>query len=285
MTFAPATIRSAGSYLVGKGFINSGIVGDADHVGGGTSYHLGRDDLRAGAYSILTSRDRAGLSYAASALDISHVTKPRLRLFSGWLVAQCRANAPGTSDIREIIYSPDGLTVWRWDRERGYASAPVKSVYAGGAWTQGDMSHRYHTHVSFYRDAEYRAKTGIFTPYFLVTPPPPDTSTEETMNIEHKIERWTLDGGPGKVTTLGAPILESGTVDYSKRLAYLSDGGGANPRLELVDRFERLSVPDASKDVPLRSALANYAIPVTPDPRVASIKAKVAALNADVQND
>jgi hypothetical protein len=33
-----------------------------------------------------------------------------------WLVGRCKAGDPDAADIREIIYTPDGKTVQRYDR-------------------------------------------------------------------------------------------------------------------------------------------------------------------------
>ena len=62
------------------------------------------------------------------------------------------------ADVREIIYSPDGQRVLRWDRERGASSMPRPG--------EADASHLTHTHVSFYRDSEHRDKVPLFAPYF-----------------------------------------------------------------------------------------------------------------------
>jgi len=120
-----------------------GIVGDVNHRGG---YHCGSDRVDADDYSVDESpRDSAGLTLSASALDVgmfSVVVGGRthnLRTFSTWCVAQCVAGASDTRDIREIIYSPDGRTVKRWDRLRKR--------------TTGDSSHLTHTHFSFFRDS------------------------------------------------------------------------------------------------------------------------------------
>ncbi|MCZ7379489.1 hypothetical protein [Micromonospora sp. WMMC250] len=120
-----------------------GIVGDSAHRGG---YHCGSDRVVANDYSVVESpRDRAGLTLDAAALDVGQFDvrsggrTNTLRSFSIWCVAQCAANAADTRDIREIIYSPDGSTVKRWDRL--------------GKRTSGDSSHRWHTHFSFFRDA------------------------------------------------------------------------------------------------------------------------------------
>ncbi|WP_247677323.1 hypothetical protein [Micromonospora sp. C41] len=120
-----------------------GIVGDPAHRGG---YHCGSDRVVSRDYSVVESaRDRTGLAQWASALDVgtfsirSGGSTHNLRTFSTWMVRQCEANAPDTRDIREIIYSPDGRTVRRWDRL--------------GKRTSGDSSHLYHTHFSFFRDS------------------------------------------------------------------------------------------------------------------------------------
>ncbi|MGW2623825.1 hypothetical protein [Micromonospora taraxaci] len=120
-----------------------GIVGDPSHRGG---YHCGSDRVVPNDYSVVESpRDRAGLTLDASALDIGQFDvrsggrSNTLPSFSVWCVAQCAANAADTRDIREIIYSPDGSTVKRWDRL--------------GKRATGDSSHRWHTHFSFFRDA------------------------------------------------------------------------------------------------------------------------------------
>ncbi len=127
-----------------------GLVGDTKHAQGGDSYHLGADQIRArngrDRYSVDESpRDRQGLDEHASGVDVGwfKVTTPRgtftLRDFSVWLVGLCKAGDPDTQDLREVIYSPDGKVVKRWDNE--------------GRRTTGDSSHLSHTHLSEYRDA------------------------------------------------------------------------------------------------------------------------------------
>ncbi|RLP93030.1 hypothetical protein EAD89_07180 [Micromonospora sp. BL4] len=120
-----------------------GIVGDPAHRGG---YHCGSDRVVTNDYSVVESpRDRAGLTLDAAALDVGGFEvrvdgrTHTLPSFSLWCVGQCAANAADTRDIREIIYSPDGSTVRRWDRL--------------GRRSSGDSSHRWHTHFSFFRDA------------------------------------------------------------------------------------------------------------------------------------
>ncbi|NJP32409.1 hypothetical protein [Micromonospora thermarum] len=134
-----------------------GIVGDSNHRGG---YHCGSDRVVANDYSVVESpRDSSGLTLDAAALDVglfqvgSGGGTHTLRTFSVWCVQQCVANAPDARDIREIIYSPDGRTVRRWDRL--------------GRRTTGDNSHLWHTHFSFFRDSikAGRDQTPLFRRY------------------------------------------------------------------------------------------------------------------------
>lgn len=134
-----------------------GIVGNAAHRGG---YHCGADRVVANDYSVHESaRDRNGLSDFASALDVGLFNvrvagkAHNLHSFSVWCVAQCKANTPDSRDIREIIYSPDGKVVKRWDRL--------------GKRFSGDSSHLYHTHFSYFRDATKagRDQTPLFRRY------------------------------------------------------------------------------------------------------------------------
>lgn len=153
MTRAPANLQAVRSLLLthldnapGPDDLDPGevgIVGDSAHRGG---YHCGSDRVVTNDYSVVESpRDRAGLTLDAAALDVGQFNvrsggrTNTLASFSVWCVAQCAANAADTRDIREIIYSPDGSTVKRWDRL--------------GKRTTGDSSHRWHTHFSFFRDA------------------------------------------------------------------------------------------------------------------------------------
>lgn len=120
-----------------------GIVGDPNHRGG---YHCGSDRVVDDDYSVHESpRDLRGLTRYACALDVG---KFRVRTaigtydlphYSRWLVAQCAANTADTQHIREVIYSPDGKVVRRWDRLHRR--------------TTGDTSHLFHTHESYFRDA------------------------------------------------------------------------------------------------------------------------------------
>ncbi|MFI1197685.1 hypothetical protein ACH4T9_31115 [Micromonospora sp. NPDC020750] len=166
-----------------------GIVGDPAHRGG---YHCGADRVVTNDYSVTEStRDRAGLSDYASALDVGQFSVQSggrthdLRSFSAWCVQQCAADAADTRDIREIIYSPDGRTVRRWDRL--------------GKRSTGDSSHRWHTHFSFFRDSTKagRDQTPLFRRYLtsigLIRPTPPEVPE---MQLTDRIRRDT--GNPGR---------------------------------------------------------------------------------------
>lgn len=151
MTYAPQSLKDAQIYLhdkTGLPWVSLGIVGDVNHHGG---YHQGEGNVSSTDYSVdESSRDSRGLTGAASAIDIGSFS--RLREMSVWIVDQCKVGAADTLDIREVIYSPDGRTVKRWDRL--------------GRRSTGDSSHLTHTHISYHRDSEARDKTGLFRRFF-----------------------------------------------------------------------------------------------------------------------
>lgn len=164
MTYAPARLLDVRRFvqpIVGLPDESLGIAPDAAHVGG---YHCGWDRRRIvdGVLSDYSwqesSRDWNHRTDAASAFDLGwfdvKLSGRRVTLldFNRWLVDECAAGARDTSDIREVIYTPDGSTVRRWDRLGRRAS--------------GDSSHLSHTHVSYFRDAEAQDKTGPFRRFF-----------------------------------------------------------------------------------------------------------------------
>jgi hypothetical protein len=141
VTYAPADLIAALDYLHLRGapWDSLGCVGDTAH--GAAGYHIGADLVPADDYSRSeSSRDRSHTTDAAAAIDFSGA--PWWTDLTLWLVDQCKTGAPGTEDIREIIYTPDGRTVRRWDRL--------------GIRASGDDSHLYHSHLSFFRDSEGR---------------------------------------------------------------------------------------------------------------------------------
>jgi len=182
MTFAPQPLLAAREYIIREYGVPAnavGVVGGPSHRGG---YHCGSDRTVNNDYSVVESaRDRNGLSRAASALDVGEFSKRigsrtiNLRDFSVWLVAQCKANAPDTADIREVIYTDNGSTVKRWDRL--------------GRRTSGDSSHLWHTHISYFRDSEKRDKTTLFKRYL-----GDDVSAKDIWN-SYFIEKIDKDAG------------------------------------------------------------------------------------------
>ncbi|MGH7774459.1 MAG: hypothetical protein ACREQA_19725 [Candidatus Binatia bacterium] len=159
MTYAPGKLLELRGYLKPLTWLSDNALGITSD-GYGHGYHRGRDSISfANDYSVTESaRDRDGLTNAASAIDIGLFDRTTsgqrrtLRSLSLWLVEQCKAGATDTRDIREIIYTPDGQVVRRWDRL--------------GRRTSGDDSHLTHTHISWFRDSEYRDKIAVFRRYF-----------------------------------------------------------------------------------------------------------------------
>ena len=197
MTFAPASIQEARQLLaehldLHPGHVPAdlrlgeiGIVGNPDHEDG---YHLGKDRLPNRSYSVDESvRDKRGLSNAAAALDIGSFAitvagqDHNLRTFSAWLVKQCKAGTEDTQDIREVIYSLDGDEVKRWDRLRKR--------------TSGDISHRTHTHVSYFRDSENRDKTALYLRYLTEIELIEEDMDQSTFN-ERMDSWWTARMSP-----------------------------------------------------------------------------------------
>jgi hypothetical protein len=173
MTYKPKALADAMAYWVAHGGADGGIVGDEAHSKRAT-YHNGWDRTvaRLGTtnmavvaerdYTYRQKRDQVK-SDAAMGIDLSWplANKRPLWEFSSWLVAQSKLSAPDTADIREVIWSPDGIYVKRWDHvsQKVYTSLRKN---ADGTITvitpfQGDDTHYWHTHASNYRDSEARA--------------------------------------------------------------------------------------------------------------------------------
>jgi len=191
---------------------NLGIIGDTAHQTTGTSYHLGKSQLSATAYSRQLVRDKAGLSEAASAIDIGKVggSYKSLQALSMWLVRECTKRAIDTLDIREVIYSPDGVRVFRWD-----ATNPVGVALGGTGTGQGDDSHRQHSHISWFRDAEFRDHTALFRRYW------EDEVITAIKGEDWKPTRNPMTGGSNGVLRrtpdAGAPIIARLTLDQVAR--------------------------------------------------------------------
>ena len=222
MTFAPPTLVTLGKYLVSRGAENLGIKGDAAHVTAGTSYHLGADQLKPGAYSAQLPRDVAGLTNAASAIDVGKVggTLAGLRELSNWLVKECANRAIDTLDLREVIYSPDGIAVQRW-------SGVDNAIHTGSG--NGDLSHRWHTHVSWFRDAEFRDHSEVFRRYFEEA----DVTVKQVKGEEWKptVTNGTSNGVFRERPDRAAPIVERVGVDVVIRSIAEIDANGLSWRL------------------------------------------------------
>ncbi|SIQ37859.1 hypothetical protein [Micromonospora avicenniae] len=200
MTRAPANLMAVRSLLLTHLNIDKnatrdadlepaevGIVGDPSHRGG---YHCGSDRVVKNDYSVVeSSRDRNGLTLDAAALDVGQFrvasggSTHDLRTFSTWCVAQCAAGAADTRDLREIIYSPDGRVVRRWDRL--------------GKRSSGDNSHLWHTHFSFFRDSikAGRDQTPLFRRYLTSIGLLEDDMSEKAEQEIHSVYTGMFFGG------------------------------------------------------------------------------------------
>jgi len=189
MSYKPASLQALEALWSANGGVNLGVVGNQRHCAG---YHLGRDriygpcactldgscepGLGDADYSVKATRDRLGLTNAASAIDFGKLggSLANLYAFSAWLVGRCQAKAAGSSDVREIIYSPDGVKVQRYSGLDGL-------IHTGPG--NGDLSHKGHTHVSYLRDSELRDKRPLIAPYFAIRA----TATEALMGVTFEI--------------------------------------------------------------------------------------------------
>lgn len=149
MTYAPITLQNLRSYLVGMGAPVLGIVGNpATHKRG---YHIG-SPLLPGDYSGIQPRDKAGLSAAASAIDIGRFN----RLIELLTYLRTESQEGRLRDVREIIAErDDGTHIWRWDAVTGKATGKPDSQ---------ELPH--HGHVSYYRDSQSRTKLPPYQRFF-----------------------------------------------------------------------------------------------------------------------
>jgi hypothetical protein len=173
MTYAPQSLLDLGAYWRGQGGVVAGIVGSTKtHCKG---YHLGRDrifgdcacrpknicqpGLGAADYSVQQPRDKAGLTDAASAIDLGKLDDQLAGLwdFSAWLARRAMSGTADTRDIRDIIFfDPIRSVVVGWS-----ALDPDRLIVG-----YGDASHKTHTHISYWRDSEGRDKRDAFRAYF-----------------------------------------------------------------------------------------------------------------------
>ncbi|MFG3715119.1 hypothetical protein [Micromonospora sp. NPDC047730] len=244
-----------------------GIVGDPAHRGG---YHCGSDRVVPNDYSVVESpRDSAGLTLDAAALDVglfavdSGGRTHDLRTFSNWCVAQCVANTPDSRDIREIIYSPDGRVVRRWDRLRKR--------------TSGDDSHLWHTHFSFFRDSikARRDQTPLFRRYLTAIGLLEDDMSAQAESQINSMYTGMFYGGSsmGRSVDPDAGGPEKASNSIVAKLDYTMQ------RLDtIVAQLTALSSKDFTDE---QAIVAGVLATLTPEKIAAAIPATMAAQVAD----
>ncbi|MBM0237747.1 hypothetical protein JNW88_12270 [Micromonospora sp. ATA32] len=273
MTTAPTNLLAVRRLLLdnlgshGLASAEVGVVGDTAHQQQGDSYHLGRPEQRSTGYSVSESaRDRAGLTLDAAALDVGLFSVTvggrthNLPSFSTWLVAECMANAPDTRDIREVIYSPDGRTVKRWDRL--------------GKRSTGDSSHLFHTHISFFRDAikAGRDQTPLFHRYLTT--------------IGHQED--PMDLTPQNLSDIAVAVAKGDTTPWSATANYTMGGaisdtaGRVNDLLRRLANMEAMLTALSGKDFTDEPAIIQGVLAgLTPEKIAAAIPPTIAKQVAD----
>ncbi len=178
-----------------------GIVGDVKHQQKGTSYHLGKYQLKPDAYSRRLRRDREGLTERASALDLGKLNKQHRE--AAQVLELARGTGRGRPDPR---YPGDHLVPGREGRAAlGRAPGPgipslrrdkngVIHIINDG---NGDETHFWHTHISFYRDSRVEPKVLYFRPFF-EHPIPPKPDDEPEPNPDDDLDRDPDDEGDPK---------------------------------------------------------------------------------------
>jgi hypothetical protein len=183
MTYKPKVLADAMAFWVAHGGADGGIVGDAAHALRPT-YHNGWDravsrygttDMAVVAskdYTYAQKRDQVK-SDAAMGIDLSWplANKTPLYKVGTWLVEQCKAGAPDTDALREVIWSPDGVYVKRWDYVSKQVYTSLRKNSDGSITVlktgQGDASHFWHDHIGCFRDSEARpALLALLRRYF-----------------------------------------------------------------------------------------------------------------------
>jgi hypothetical protein len=224
MTYAPDDLIAALTYLHQQGapWDSLGCVaGPGDRAGGG--YHCGWDWLApvygTDDYSYCESARDHVKSDAASAIDIGGATW--WHDLSLWLVDRCEAGATGVEDIREVIYTPDFVSVHRWDRL--------------GIRTTGDSSHLFHTHISFFRASEGHRGTflALLRRYFEHTPTSPaQTSEDDDMATTGTVPAgWAFGDGPRRDQCItGAGLGPVGGGEFGWKRVVLGLGADFTPK-------------------------------------------------------
>jgi hypothetical protein len=132
------------------------------------------------------------------------------------------ADDPLTRDIREVIGTTDGVTVYCWIS--GQAMPDGKPARLANC---ADSSHLTHTHISWFRDSENRDKTAVFRAIL--------EAQTEMATIAYKEELWDVaqgvpffDGPNGRqlgtiskaatIRTFGTPMRPDKTPDWNWRV-------------------------------------------------------------------
>ncbi|HEY9413206.1 MAG TPA: hypothetical protein VIQ30_00475 [Pseudonocardia sp.] len=243
-----------------------GIVGNAAHRGG---YHCGEDRTVRNDYSVVESRrDSTGLTDHASGLDVGTFSyrdpggrTHNLPSFSRWCVGQCEAGAEGTADIREIIYSPDGRTVKRWDRLGKRAS--------------GDDSHLFHTHFSFFRDSTKAGRdlTPLFRRYLTtigLMEDPDMLDADDLRKVRTQVALGIYD------------ILHvAGTGQDYLGLTYSGQGASVRQNLRALTAAPVLAALGERDDVDEQAIVTGVLAGLSPEAIAAAIPAELAKQVAD----
>ncbi|OFW55863.1 MAG: hypothetical protein A2Y75_05460 [Candidatus Solincola sediminis] len=223
VTYAPQDLLAMREYLqqvTGMRATELGIVGDAAHAASG-GYHMGINDLARvygsdfrksdgrREYSVRQQRDYAGRSNAASALDVGYWSG--LRSFSVALVDACRRGDPSTRAVREVIYSPDGSAVRHYDA-------------IGEQTGTSDTSHRYHTHISFWRDTEGTTDRLDFLSLMSELIEGRETSPATSTMLGEHMALMRTEGDPNVFLTNGIIAVAVSEADFAD-LQYLGNEG------------------------------------------------------------
>lgn len=262
VTFAPADLLAVQAYArskTGQDWNALGIVGDTSHQSSG-GYHVGNDVLRtlgtcpgpgcagsdysyADARAVSTNglgRDLvdadtlAGDDDAASAFDLGSDFPggyDQFLRYNRWLRDRLLAGDSRLRDVREFIYTPDGVNVHRVDRTGRQPDA-------------GDSSHLEHSHHSFFRDSLGRRDRddnflGALKEFFGDAVPPAVTTNgddddmwAETLVIPHRVPvygpdpadptkqvitgyRWP-DEWPDGYASYTIPTVQDGTIPWGR---------------------------------------------------------------------
>lgn len=184
-------------------------------------YHDSRAGNPSSDYSVQAPADRRGDRHAASAVDIS-LSPAGMRLVTTRLVNACKEKDPRVECVREVIGSYDGNAVVTYNR---YATGSGTRSRVGLFYGISDNSHRWHVHISFFRDyandeAAMQGVADVITGVKTSTPKP---STGGTVKPKPEAKPKPVAKGawyhvdPKKVTTTLLGLSASGRVKLHRR--------------------------------------------------------------------